>query len=133
MNRFRVEIGSSLRLRALLALAHGMGAYSCWLAIGNPYLLAAVLTALGGSAVWHDRRQCHPPVSVFEADADGCRVLWRGRWLDARVQEALVTELLTVVNLLCAGRRLDLVLLADNADAEAVRQLRVWLRWRGGF
>lgn len=133
MNRLRVEIGPSLRLRALLMLAHGLGAYSCWLAISAPDLLAVVLTALAGSAVWHDHRQRHPQASVFEADADGCRVLWRGRWLDARVQEALVTELLTVVNLLCSGRRVDLVLLADNADAEAVRQLRVWLRWRGGF
>ncbi len=44
---------------------------------------------------------------------------------------SFVTAYLTILNLrdLQTNRRVHLLLLPDNTDAEAFRQLRVWLRW----
>lgn len=47
------------------------------------------------------------------------------------LESSFVAAYLTVLNLQCVenGRRIHLVLLPDNVEADNFRQLRVWLRW----
>lgn len=55
-----------------------------------------------------------------------------GREVEVMVlASSFVTAYLTILNLrdLENGRQVHLLLLPDNTDAEAFRQLRVWLRW----
>lgn len=55
-----------------------------------------------------------------------------GRQVEVMVlASSFVTAYLTILNLrdLESGRQVHLLLLPDNTDAEAFRQLRVWLRW----
>lgn len=49
------------------------------------------------------------------------------------LRDSLVTPHLTVLNVLSQGARLarSVVILPDSLDAEAFRQLRVWLKWGG--
>ncbi len=133
MSLLHVAIGPSQRLRGLAGLVHVLAAFALWLAVSPRSIpfTTALLLALAAHAVWQDMQLRAPTVNAFEADDDGCRVRWRGAWHPARVREALVTEFLTVVHLSAGKRRIDLVLLADSVDAEAFRQLRVWLRWHG--
>jgi hypothetical protein len=57
-----------------------------------------------------------------------------GRWNEAEIQAgSYVSNWLIVVHLGGSGRRgRVLSLLPDCADAEELRRLRVWLRWRLG-
>jgi hypothetical protein len=55
-----------------------------------------------------------------------------GRWHEATLlPDAYVSRWLIVLNLAEGGRRSQsVVLLPDSAPADALRQLRVWVRWR---
>ena len=108
-----------------------MGAIvSCWLALHPliPAILVSVFLFL--HAMYEDHRLSQPSVTALEVNEHSCRIHWQGHWTDVEVQEALVTQLLTVIHFNCAGRFLPLVLLDHQLDADNYRRLRTWLRWR---
>ncbi len=98
-------------------------------------LLVLVVAAGAGHALWHHAWLRAPQsIHAIEVNAQGelhCHMPAHD-WQSAQVLgSSTVTSWLTVLNLRVEGWRLvrHVVLLPDTADADALRQLRVWLRW----
>ena len=137
----------SLRLRPsralmwLLAGVHVLGAGALWLApLGAVWAVAGSL-ALGGHFVWvlrqHAWRSAAGSIVELELRED-CSVSARsraGRWLGYEVSgTSFVSPHLTVLNLHADApwRARSVLITPDSLDADSVRRLRVWLRWRCG-
>lgn len=97
-------------------------------------MLAAIVGAVG-HAVWrHALRRGAAAIAGLEVNAKGDLFCYAGLagWQPAQVLDtSYVTPWLTVLNLRVEGKRLPrhVVLLPDACDAEALRRLRVWLKW----
>ena len=96
----------------------------------------AVAVSLAWSTWSAALRRAEHSVIALEIDADGrVRALQRdGEWVERRLGgETYVSPLLTIVilrKLEGRARRQTVVIPADSADADALRELRVWLRHR---
>ena len=134
----RISLQPSKRLAVSLAALHALALVSACVSLtGWPLVLVAagvVLSAVHGTG---EALQLWPgtPRSL-EIHADG-RAAWRdggNRWHDCRVARATyVSAHLVVLGLQGEGWRARwLSLLADSADSESLRQLRVRLRWPPG-
>jgi hypothetical protein len=117
----------------VLLSAHGLALGAAWIALGGWLLwlvLAAILAALAAALASAGRQP-----AGLELREDGS-VSWkdrRGDWHEARVgRNHFVSPVLVVVEL-AAGNRAPrrVILLADSAEPDGFRRLRVWLRWRG--
>ncbi len=128
----------SRRLAVVLGAAHAVALLLLTLLPLDWWLM----TALGALLLWsamhaihhHALRRGADSVNTLEFSGRAqLRVRTRdGRWEDATVLgSSFVSVALIVLNLGIAGRRLPLhvVIPGDSADAEALRRLRVWLRW----
>jgi toxin CptA len=119
----------SRRLAAGLVAGSSLAVAAVWLA-ALP-LWAAVTTTLGiaaGFAAWSLRARA---ALRLRLPGDGTLQVWRaGDWHDAVIDAAsFVSPALIVLRLRVGARRVTQVLLADSADAESLRKLRVTLRW----
>jgi len=97
-------------------------------------VVGSVFLLISGIFCW---RQCWPKIQELRLLADGrleCRLQGEKEFLGAELQPgATVHPALTLLRLVCEGRRLSVALLQDSATAEDRRRLRVWLRWRASF
>ena len=125
-----IELKSSRRLGLLL---RGMAALAL-LAVGLAALPVPVRLTLGviviGLAVWGERRS--RPGARLRVAADGrLQCLDEAmEWRDAAVLgDSFVSTGLIVLRYRMAGKVRTLALLPDSAEAEALRRLRVSLRW----
>ena len=138
MKPLQVDLRPSPRLAAILMVA-------CSSALLLLLIVPVVwwVKLLGGvgivvASVWHLRRQAWR--SVPEAwvglrwSAENGWQAWRRN--DEALQivilpDSMVTSALSVIRFRCEGQRwpLAIVLLADSAESEALRRLRVQLRW----
>lgn len=137
--RLRIELKPSRQLALLLGVAHALTAGSVLLLPVGLGVRIALLTLIALSLARSIR---HPAVSAspqaftaLEVHRDGSVQWWRrsGGALSGRVLgESFVSPLLTVVALRRDddGRSERIVLLPDSADADALRALRVWLRFK---
>jgi len=126
-----IELKPSRRLGLLL---QGMAALAL-LAVGLAALPVAVQLTLGGAviglAAWGGRR-AHPRARLRVAADGRLQCLDDAmEWRDAEVlEDSFVSTGLIVLRYRTAGVRVrTLTLLPDSADADALRRLRVSLRW----
>jgi toxin CptA len=137
--RLRIELKPSRQLAVLLGVAHTLTAAAMLLLPIGLGIRIALLMLIALSLA---RSARHPAVSAsphafaaLEVHRDGS-VQARRRSGDAfsgRVLgESFVSPLLTVVAMRSDDdeRRERIVLLPDSADADALRALRVWLRFK---
>ncbi|MFP5382044.1 MAG: protein YgfX [Gammaproteobacteria bacterium] len=127
-----IELKPSRLLGVLLA---GMGALALavlarvTLPEGLWPVLAGVILLIAGWGAWRSR-----PRERLRRLADGRLQVSdeAGDWHDVEVLgDSFVSPLLIVLRYRIGGRKArSLVLLPDSADAEALRRLRVSLRWR---
>lgn len=139
METLHINLGASRRLAAVLAAMHVFA--SLMLGLASPVLwLAAPVLAGSLAYVLHREVLRLSPASIvaFTLHAD-CRCEFRTR--SGAVQEAqllgssFVAPWLTVLNLKTADSRLarHVVIVADAADSEIFRKLRVRLKWGCAF
>jgi hypothetical protein len=114
-------------------LAHGVALAAAWIALGGWPLwpvLAAILASLAAALASAAQQP-----AALELRDDG-NASWKdrsGRWHEARLGKNHFVSPVLVVLELAAGNRgpRRVILLADSAEPEGFRRLRVWLRWRG--
>jgi len=141
VERLSLRLGPSRFLAAMLGGAHVVAAAALWLAPITMVYALACSVALAMHLAWVMRRH------AFRTDAsalielevvDDGSVSVRTRAGVRRVcrvaGSSFVSPVLTVLNLRSeTGRATHHVLVAaDSVDTNGFRQLRVWLRWRGG-
>lgn len=137
--RLSLRLGPSRLLAAVLGGAHLVAAAALWLA-AVPVVYALVCSvALSVHLVWVVRRDalCIDSHALVELDVDDDGSVFAstraGVRRDYRVcGSSFVSPLLAVLNLRTEGRRWThhILIVADSVDAESLRRLRVWLRWR---
>ena len=120
-------LGAGLTVGVALALALA----AVWTAALDDWLRAAVtlaVLALLRSALRRAREPCR-----LRLLADGTIQVWQADdWRDATVDAAsFVSPALIVLSLHAEHGRLRRVLVPDSAPADALRRLRVSLRWGG--
>ncbi|MGH8630927.1 MAG: protein YgfX [Burkholderiales bacterium] len=137
--RLRIELRTSPRLALLLAVAHALTAamvlvlpLPLWVRVA---LLGALAVSLVRSARRHALRGSPHACTALEVHRDGSTQWWlrSGTALTGRVLgESFVSPFLTVVALRRDdnGRRAGIVLLPDSSETDALRALRVWLRFK---
>jgi len=125
-----IELKPSRRLGLLLL---GMAALVL-VAVGLAALPVAVRLTLGviviGLAAWGGRRAC--PAARLRVAADGQLQCLDDamEWRDVEVLgDSFVSTGLIVLRYRMAGKARTLTLLPDSADTDALRRLRVSLRW----
>jgi len=131
----RVRIARSYLLAGALCAVHVASA-ACAIVYLPPIGAVAVVLVLGASLVFHLRRDALllAPDAIVEAafaEDGACEMHMRsGGETGARLLGSTFVSIpLIVINLACdGGRRRSVVLLADSADGETRRALRVWLR-----
>ena len=124
-----------LRRSRWLAMGLGAGVALALAAIARAALPAWIQGGLGllvlGAALQGWRRA--QVATALRLDSDGGLQVRneRGEWVAAEVQgDSLVTRVLVVLRYRVAGRRTETrVILPDSAPADAIRRLRVSLRW----
>ena len=127
---FPISLRPSRRLALAQAAAHIVAAGAV-LASALPAWLAALLAALVGASL--ARQRGRKPVAGLVLRGEG-RIETVGA--DGATDEAaihphtLVLAGIVVLLYRQRGRLRALTLLSDSLDAEAFRQLRLWLRWR---
>lgn len=135
-----LKLGPSRGLALGLVAAHLVVIAIVWASsLPLAWMLGAKL-AVAVSLAWSTwstaLRRAEQSIIALEIDADGrVRALQRdGEWVERRLGgETYVSPLLTIVilrRLEGRARRQAVVIPADSADAETLRQLRVWLRHR---
>ena len=120
-------------MAGVLVMAHGLALTAAWIALGGWLLwpvLAAILASLAAALAGAARQP-----AALELREDG-KASWRdrgGAWHEARLGRNHFVSPVLVVLELAAGNRgpKRVVLLADSAEPDGFRRLRVWLRWRG--
>lgn len=134
----RIRIGKSRRLAAALLAAHAL-AGACVAISVPPAVALPVIGLIAASVAYHLRRHALQQaadaiVELILRQGGGCELTTlAGVTLKGQVLgSTFVSPWLTVVNVgLETGRgRRPVVLAPDGADADALRQLRVWLRYR---
>jgi toxin CptA len=134
----RIRIGKSRRLAAALLAAHAVAA-ACVAISFPPGLAMPGIGLIAASAAYYLRRDAlqhagDAIVDLLLRQGGGCELTTRaGTRLTGQVLgSTFVSPWLTVINVgLRAGRgRRSVVLAPDSADTDALRQLRVWLRYR---
>jgi toxin CptA len=138
-SRLRIELRPSPSLATVLAGGHLLAAASAlalpvplWSRLG---LLVLIGVSAAASLKRHALRSSPGACTALEVHRDGSAQwsLRSGAVLDGRLLgESFVSPLLTVVRLRRDdnGRREAVVLLPDSAEADALRALRVWLRFK---
>lgn len=129
----------SLRLAALLSLAHSTVAGLLW-PLALPWgIKAMIMVALAISLVHYLRQDAllsadNAVIAFVLSDEMHCTVTIRsGESMTCNILgNTFVAPYLTVLSLKPAGEFFmrSVVILPDGIDAEAFRQLRVWLRWK---
>ena len=131
----RIDLRPSLRLAALLGVAHVFALAAAWVSLADwPLYLVGSGVLLSGAACLVEtlHRSSRAAVS-FELHADG-RASWRdrsGAWHEGKLgADHFVSTALVVMGLdqIEQGRKW-VVLMADSASAEGLRRLRIRLRW----
>jgi hypothetical protein len=120
----------------LVGSMHGLAIFAVLIALPSAAAALCIVGVALSAVIQVSRALQLSPRSVHELTLrpDG-RADWRdgsGQWHVAhRVNGAAFGPWLTVVGLRDPGKRLwPLLLVADAADPDALRELRVWLRWR---
>lgn len=114
-------------------MAHGLALAAAWTTLGGWLLwpvLAAILVSLAIALASAGRQP-----AALELREDG-KASWKdrsGAWHEARLGRNHFVSPVLVVLELAAGNRgpKRVILLADSAEPDGFRRLRVWLRWRG--
>lgn len=114
-------------------MAHGLALAAAWITLGGWLLwpvLAAILVSLAIALASAGRQP-----AALELREDG-KASWKdrsGAWHEARLGRNHFVSPILVVLELAAGNRSPkrVILLADSAEPDGFRRLRVWLRWRG--
>lgn len=129
----------SMRLAALLSLAHSAAAGLLW-PLALPWgIKAIIMVALAISLVYYLRQDAllsadNAAIAFVLSDEMHCTVTTRsGESIICHILgNTFVAPYLTVLNLKPAGEFFarSVVILPDGIDAEEFRQLRVWLRWK---
>jgi hypothetical protein len=117
----------------VLLSAHGLAFGAVWIALGGWLLwpvLAAILVSLAAALASAGRQP-----AALELREDG-NASWKDRgggWHEARLgRNHFVSPVLVVMELAAgSGGPRRVILLADSAEPDGFRRLRVWLRWRG--
>ena len=133
-----LSLRSSRILALALTLIAGAALACAWASLPDIAFLpvaAGIVLAL----VWHipeTLQRGKRAVRTLQFKAQGA-VRWQdgsGQWHEAQIlPSSYVCGWLVVLNLGANGRLArSVVLLPDCADAEELRRLRVWLRWRPG-
>lgn len=108
------------------------------LSLGWPVWATGVLIVLLGLNLWYCLSRyawLSAPLSCIGLiiDAEGVKMLRRdgAQWPCVLSPDSLVTPYLVVLNVLPqdSRRMRSIVILPDSMEAEAFRQLRVWLKW----
>jgi hypothetical protein len=113
-------------------LAHGLALAAAWIALGGWLLwpvLAAILVSLAAALASAGRQ---PTGLELREDGNASWKDRRGGWHDARLgRNHFVSPVLVIVELTSGnGAPRRVILLADSAEPDGFRRLRVWLRWR---
>ena len=134
----RVSLKPSRRLAALLICAHLAAAAALIPLDLSPWAKIAIAAAVAGS-LWHalrlhalQRNAASVTELVLHAGDRAAVRVRSGDWVEGRVLgTTYVTPALVVLNLRLDGRRFarHVVILRDSTDAEALRRMRVLLRW----
>jgi toxin CptA len=134
----RIRIGKSRQLAAALLVAHATAA-ACLAVSFPPGLSLPGISLIAASAAYHLRRSAlqragEAVVELVLRQGGGCELTTlAGASRAGQVQgSTFVSPWLTVINVRFEtgqGRR-SVVLAPDCADADALRELRVWLRFR---
>ena len=93
--------------------------------------LLPVQCVLAWQAVRANGWWCRRPVQGIEVDATG-RMRWQYADASLVVQvrdDSFIAAACCIVTVTASGRRRSILLLPDSAEAEGLRQLRVYLRW----
>ena len=131
-----LQLRPAPELALLLATLHGLAIFCAWVSLeGIPLALVSVATVASGACTAADAWLALPgSVLRLELDQDG-RVHWDARsgaqgsgWLG---QQAVVWPWLVVLRIMGKPRSRWLVLGQRSADPQALRALRVRLRWGG--
>lgn len=131
MTPFVAPLRRSPRLLAALLAAYA----AAWLAICQlPLMLALPAVALSGLALWRGLRQqgwLGLPLPQLEVGARGELIAhWPSHAEQVGVRaDSLALPWLIVLKLNTQRGRLALLLTVDSTSADALRRLRVYLRW----
>ena len=133
MATLRFPLQSSRILAVLLAFLHLFALFSAAVSLeGWPLLLVGAGVCLSALGAIGEALQRWPNSALeLELREDG-GAAWRdrsGNWHEGKLRNANYVSSWLLIVALAAPRRL-LVLLADAANPEDFRKLRVWLRWR---
>ncbi len=120
-------------LAGVLLMAHGLALAAAWIVLGGWLLwpvLAAILVSLAAALASVGRQP-----AALELREDG-KASWKDRsggWHEARLgTDHFVSPVLVILELSAGnGGTRRVILLADSAEPDGLRRLRVWLRWRG--
>jgi toxin CptA len=133
-----VDLRPSYYLAAILGIASALAIIAlCVLPLPWWWKLAGVVAMVIGCAyhLWRDVLRQHPQSWVrLEVLRDNTLMLTRRNGEQIRVQVlpiTVVTAYCVVLNVRLPGKLFaqSTVLLADSADKDALRRLRVWLSW----
>src|SRR6267143_1856295 len=129
------DLRPSLKLAGLLVVAHALALGAAWVSLtGWPQVLVGLGVLLSGAGCLAEvLHRSSRAVLSLELREDG-RASWRdrnGQWHEGRLgNEHFVSTAFVVLRADETARgRKWLVLMGDSARPEAVRRLRVWLRW----
>ncbi len=136
MMQQRVEFSASRYLAAILIAAHALALFALAVVL-PPWAGAASAVLILASLAYYLLRDAWLKLGSsctgLVTDEEGAVISLRdGTRLPCLVlNDSLVTPLLTVLNLRPRGSRAvrSVVILPDSLEAEAFRQLRVWLKW----
>jgi len=141
MTELFIKLQPSRKLAILLSMAHCTAAGVFW-PLPLPAAVKILVTLLLASSLYFYLRRYawlnspHAIVSLRLSEKSYCRArMLSNNYSDYRIDgDTFVAPYMTVLCLKvnqAAGRR-TIVILPDAIDAEAFRQLRVWLRWKWG-
>jgi len=128
-----VSIGASRRLRWAVGFAQIGLMPAIWLMTGSEAWFVGLTGIAALHAWWLDRRLAHPTVERIELVGDECLLCSVTQCRPFRLQAATVWSWFTLLQLRDDHRTHYLYLLPDNTDADAFRQLRIWLGWQSPF
>ncbi len=139
MTALSIQRTPSLRLAALLSLAHSAAVGSLWPLTLPWSIKAMIMVALAISLAYYLRQDAllsadNAVIAFVLSDEMQCIVTVRsGESMICNILgNTFVAPYLTVLNLKPVGKFFtrSIVILPDGVDAEEFRQLRVWLRWK---
>lgn len=135
-NPLRLELARSRYLFTYLLLSHAAVLAVVFVALWPSLWLLPVVPAVIGSAVyqvwgWYRRRGVYAPIALRFADGAWYLTLADGVERGAVLREAQVSRGWLTLRLR-AARTHTVLVFPDSADTDAIRRLRVLLRFGGG-